>query len=794
MNSRMLLGAAAAVVVSGVGLIVVIVATGGPISAQTLLLLSVTVLTVLALLGLTAAWGFGLRRMANARATRLANLERRMAAVYERVMVDPAPNEELRRIREAVDELERTVVASSAASTEESSDVTASLAALGRSQGLALTEFLAPSQALGHMDAAVRTGRILDAIPYLDAFPEVLNDLDSTAARRLFNGLRRLGYLGRSVLVIEAIAERFGNAADAQAARVLRSELALYRGEIDLDVELPPLDAGQRGNVVLHVVGKALPETQSGYTLRTQYTVEAQRRAGIEPVVVSQAGAGDRAHEHTETYRHRGIRYYSLGGPQRGVALWDEWLRKSVFALADVVRHVRPSAIHTHSDFMNAMIALPVARAYGIPVVNETRGFWEESWLSRVATAEGWTDLDELAARHGLPDMYRLRVQREAQTRSESDAVVTLARVMRDHIQAVGMQLGMPAPPTSIAPNSVQAEEFPVSPPDEELREHLGLPADGFVVGYISSIVEYEGIDTLVRAMYELELALGAAIEIAAEETTAEASRPDIDAGLVSQVGGPGEDVVLEALQGERDLPRRPLHALRDSLQATGTEAPAAAPRADRMVTGERVDRAARREAIISQLLERMRLVRPGVADDDLRSDCEALIASVQPFIGTPVSLLVVGDGAELSALRALAQQLGLQRVLFAGRVPHERVLSFYGLIDLFVVPRKRAAVTELVTPLKPFEAMSTGRPCVFSDVTALAEIASDSGCVALFRADDHHDLALTLADLLGDPDRLARMSRDGAQWVRAQRSWDNNARAYLDVYRSLGLTLDAAS
>lgn len=765
MKTRVLFGAAAAVALSGVGLVVAIVATSGPLAAQTLQLLMVVAATVLTLFGLTIAWAFGFRRTANARATRVANLERRMAAVYGRVMADQpsgqlgddsewALGEGVKRIRESVTELERLVEASSAASAKSSAEITASLTALGRSQGLELTEFLSPSQASGQVRAAVLAGRILDAVPYLDAFPAVLQDLDPAVARSLFHGLRRLGHLGRSVVVIKAIAERFGSAADARAAAVYASELALYRGEIDLDMELPPLEASLRSNVVLHLVGKALPATQSGYTLRTQYTVEAQRRAGIEPVVVAQAGAGDRAPEHTETYEHRGIRYYQLGGPPRGAALWDEWLREKVLALAEVVRDVRPAAIHTHSDFMNATVALPVARAYGIPVVNETRGFWEESWLSRVASAEGWRDVHEVAARHGLPDMHRLRVQREAQTRSESDAVVTLARVMRDHIAAVGEDLGMPAPVTSIAPNCVQPEEFPVSPPDEELRERLGLPADGIVVGYISSIVEYEGIDTLVRAMFELELALEAAIELAGDEDAPSA-----------------DDELIGVSSSDSDT------AARDDVTDT-----------------QQTGREGRREAIVAGMVERMRLVHSGVDDERLRTDSEALIASVQPFVRTPVSLMVVGDGAELSSLQALAGELGLRRVLFTGRVPHEQVLAFYGLIDLFVVPRKRAAVTELVTPLKPFEAMSTGRPCVFSDVTALAEIADDSGCVALFRADDHHDLAMTVGRLLGAPELLAQMSRDGAQWVRAERTWDANVRTYLDVYRSVGLTLETVA
>lgn len=767
MKSRILFISAAVIAFAG-GALVAVLGTSGPLSARTIAALAVATLTLLALLALGAVWGVGMRRSANERATRLANLERRTATLQTRLQavdaaaagVDPrssAVKSELQRLREDVVELRRLGEERNVAQAAATSDIAAALLLLGRSQGVTLTDLLSPSQALSCIGAAVAARRPLDAVPYLDAFPAALHDLDTVVARKLFNGLRRMGYLSRSVAVMDAIAERSGDPADRRAAEIYASELALYRGEIDLEMELPPLGGDLRSTVVLHLVGKALPETQSGYTLRTQYTVEAQRRAGLEPVVVAQAGASERALDRTETYEHRGIRYHLLAGPQRGSVTWDEWLRKNVLEFAELVRHVRPAVIHTHSDFMNATIALPVARAYGIPVVNETRGFWEESWLSRVAFAEGWVNVDELAARYGHPDMYRLRVEREADTRSKSDAVVTLARVMQEHIERTGVELGMPAPAISIAPNSVRADDFPVVLPDPDLREQLGLPANGIVIGYISSIVEYEGIDTLVRGMFELEMAMRTASALAGESDVASSAHPGSEA-LSGRVGMGSPGIALHGADG-----------------------------------GAHVDADSARDGSLARLVERLRLVQRGMDDEQLRAAAEALIALVHPFSGTPLSLLVVGDGLELANLRALANELGLTSVHFTGRVPHEQVLSYYGLIDLFVVPRKRAAVTELVTPMKPFEAMSTGRPCVFSDVTALAEIAADSGCVALFRAGDHHHLALTVARLLSDPERLEQMSREGARWVREERSWDSNARNYLDVYRSLGLPLTSA-
>src|SRR5699024_3926410 len=107
--------------------------------------------------------------------------------------------------------------------------------------------------------------------------------------------------------------------------------------------------------------------------------------------------------------------------------------------------------------------------------------------------------------------------------------------------------------------------------------------------------------------------------------------------------------------------------------------------------------------------------------------------------------LLLVGDGDYLPTLKEHVAKNGISNVYFTGRVPHEDVLRYYGLIDVFVVPRKPSTVANLVTPLKPFEAFSTGRAVILSDVGALREIAEQSNAVELFRAGDAGDLSKTI-------------------------------------------------
>jgi glycosyltransferase involved in cell wall biosynthesis len=159
---------------------------------------------------------------------------------------------------------------------------------------------------------------------------------------------------------------------------------------------------------------------------------------------------------------------------------------------------------------------------------------------------------------------------------------------------------------------------------------------------------------------------------------------------------------------------------------------------------------------------------------------------------GYPVRVLLVGDakrgGDDIKRLRDLAADLDIDsRVVFAGRVDHSVVADYYRLIDLFICARRAEAISELVTPLKPFEAMATGCVVIASDTQALREIVEDGRTGRTSPPDDPRHLADVCAELIDDPEQRTRLASNGKAWVAEQRTWAGHARGYRELYESLG-------
>jgi PEP-CTERM/exosortase A-associated glycosyltransferase len=151
------------------------------------------------------------------------------------------------------------------------------------------------------------------------------------------------------------------------------------------------------------------------------------------------------------------------------------------------------------------------------------------------------------------------------------------------------------------------------------------------------------------------------------------------------------------------------------------------------------------------------------------------------------VRLLFVGGGPEEAALRALTERLGVAaKVVFAGRVPHEDVHRYSSIVDVFAFPRHSIRLTELVTPLKPLEAMAHGRLVIASDVGGHKELIRDGETGVLFRADDVASLVDAIVRLLGEPERWPHLLKQGRAFVERERTWAASVAGYRAIASSL--------
>lgn len=147
--------------------------------------------------------------------------------------------------------------------------------------------------------------------------------------------------------------------------------------------------------------------------------------------------------------------------------------------------------------------------------------------------------------------------------------------------------------------------------------------------------------------------------------------------------------------------------------------------------------------------------------------------------------VLLVGGGPQEAALRDQANALGLHdRVLFVGRIAHADVHRYYGLIDVLAYPRLPVRLTELVTPLKPLEAMAQGHVFVASDVGGHRELVRHGETGYLFRAGDARALESAIEGVLAQRDLWPQLRARARRFVESERTWADSVARYRAVYQ----------
>ncbi|MFZ5844084.1 MAG: TIGR04063 family PEP-CTERM/XrtA system glycosyltransferase [Pseudomonadota bacterium] len=164
----------------------------------------------------------------------------------------------------------------------------------------------------------------------------------------------------------------------------------------------------------------------------------------------------------------------------------------------------------------------------------------------------------------------------------------------------------------------------------------------------------------------------------------------------------------------------------------------------------------------------------------DLLLSATARLAARQPDL----RVLLVGGGPQEAALKAQVQALGLQdRVIFTGRVPHAQVNRYYSLVDVLVYARHKMRLTDLVTPLKPLEAMAQGKLVLASDVGGHQELIRDGYNGFLFPAGDTAALADCIERVLAARAQWPTLLQNGRHYVDTERNWANSVQRYRNVY-----------
>ncbi|TPG15288.1 TIGR04063 family PEP-CTERM/XrtA system glycosyltransferase [Sphingomonas oligophenolica] len=167
---------------------------------------------------------------------------------------------------------------------------------------------------------------------------------------------------------------------------------------------------------------------------------------------------------------------------------------------------------------------------------------------------------------------------------------------------------------------------------------------------------------------------------------------------------------------------------------------------------------------------------------DDLIEAMPALVAA-RPT----ARLLLVGGGPMEAALRAqAAASSAAAAIRFVGRVPHTVVDRYYGLVDILAYPRKAMRLTDLVTPLKPLEAMAQGKLVAASNVGGHRELIENGVTGTLFRPDDPAAIAHALAAMFEDRAAWPRRRAAARAFVERERNWSSNIMGYEPVYQRL--------
>lgn len=270
-------------------------------------------------------------------------------------------------------------------------------------------------------------------------------------------------------------------------ARKVRRQLA----EIDMPIlKSIPLDSRRDSNNVLFYLTNSKPFTQSGYTERSHFVMRALHEHGLNVCAVTRLGYPVVVGEFPST---NCLVLDSIEYRQMLPALFPrnkvQQMELAVRMLVEEAQGFGAEILHTTTDYKNAIIVSHAAALLGIPWVYETRGELQKTWLSKKSS-----QIQEIAKRS---EYYIAAERKELEAMNGASALIQLSEVSK--VNAVNR--GIDERKIRIIPNAVSSSEIGREFNKTKLRQELGLSGDQVIIGSITSVVQYEGLDDLIRAI-----------------------------------------------------------------------------------------------------------------------------------------------------------------------------------------------------------------------------------------------------------------------------------------------------
>lgn len=323
----------------------------------------------------------------------------------------------------------------------------------------------------------------LAGVPGTKAIELRLQDAGHLASGGTSSYYLRMGCLKEATAPENAVTR-----ADVVAARKAESQLRVLQTEIFPGrAVLPPDQSEPR---VLYVLTNSLPYTQSGYTVRSHEILRALKEQGHNIDAVTRLAYPVTVGKFPASYVEvvDGILYHRLL-PDRFPTDIVERIDLAVDMLISKARELNISLLHTTTDYTNAIIVSRAARILGVPWIYEVRGELESTWLSRLPRLEQETAKES--------DFYLLSQAKETEAMQSASAVITLSEIAKEKFVA----RGIPSEKIHVAPNAVDSALFTKGVSKSQNRAELGIDNEVFLIGTVTSLVDYEGLDCLIRAL-----------------------------------------------------------------------------------------------------------------------------------------------------------------------------------------------------------------------------------------------------------------------------------------------------